>query len=468
MPKRTMNLKAVKAAIESPKTPVNLKKGLIKKYGSQLGITSPGSYGVAPSKAPRFKKKNPLAKWETPSMHKRVKRCVKHLKGAKGISPYAVCKASVHGTTKHNPKLDYSKYPIFERQTIFEGPYSESSRDEYIKELKSPLTKKKDYYTLKTWINDAEKLEYKIIGGSGKYKGVSIDWWALKGNKLMGEFYRNIRSGHLLLNPILETALGVGAGIVVGEIGKDFVHKRILKRNPGAKWHKERIDRHTYSLKKSEERSDNALADYNAGARDAHIESFNASKKLGINPRSGWKYYGHANSEKEAKTLGQKIANKLRTSVNVSHIKSRGRDRWEISYKSLKKNSSEMKNNPWHRTEHKFNSRAEAKGIGQKLADHYGVQVRAEKCPNTGKWHLYIKKSKMMSNPPKGAVKIYDDILAIEAKKGNNSLWPREKFRHDFKSKKGKAAIYGMPDGSLMISSSKKLWKNFDYAKEDV
>lgn len=69
----------------------------------------------------------------------------------------------------------------------------------------------------------------------------------------------------------------------------------------------------------------------------------------------------------------------------------------------------------------------------------------------------------LKSNAPRGAVRIYDNILSIEAEKGNDSLWPGELFRHDFKAKKGKAAIYGLPDGSILIKGNKRLWKRFNY-----
>ena len=61
------------------------------------------------------------------------------------------------------------------------------------------------------------------------------------------------------------------------------------------------------------------------------------------------------------------------------------------------------------------------------------------------------------------SVPIYDDLTAIEAQKGKNSLWPNEPFRHNFEKQKGKAAVYGLPDGSLLITGTKKLWKEFNY-----
>ena len=63
--------------------------------------------------------------------------------------------------------------------------------------------------------------------------------------------------------------------------------------------------------------------------------------------------------------------------------------------------------------------------------------------------------------PSPEVVKIYDNITAIEARKGHDSFCPGEIFRHDFKRSRGKASIYGLPDGSLLIKGKKKLWKNF-------
>lgn len=64
---------------------------------------------------------------------------------------------------------------------------------------------------------------------------------------------------------------------------------------------------------------------------------------------------------------------------------------------------------------------------------------------------------------PKGAVLIYDDIEEIRARKGRQSNWPREYFKHKFTVRGSK--IYGLPDGSLLIVGNRPLWDMFDYSK---
>lgn len=68
------------------------------------------------------------------------------------------------------------------------------------------------------------------------------------------------------------------------------------------------------------------------------------------------------------------------------------------------------------------------------------------------------RKALFKKNPPSGPKEIYGRILAIEARKGPQSNYPNENFRHDFKPG---AKIFGLPDGSILIKGKKKLWNEF-------
>ena len=68
---------------------------------------------------------------------------------------------------------------------------------------------------------------------------------------------------------------------------------------------------------------------------------------------------------------------------------------------------------------------------------------------------------------PKEAVRLYSNIVEIKAKKGDDSLWPDEYFKHEFKES-SKAEVYGLKDGSLLIVGHKPLWKWFEYGDNDI
>jgi hypothetical protein len=63
----------------------------------------------------------------------------------------------------------------------------------------------------------------------------------------------------------------------------------------------------------------------------------------------------------------------------------------------------------------------------------------------------------------KGAFKIYDDVVSIVARKrtaastGDNAK-RRGTYEHKFKTPG--TAIYGLPDGSLLIKGPKPLWES--------
>jgi hypothetical protein len=65
---------------------------------------------------------------------------------------------------------------------------------------------------------------------------------------------------------------------------------------------------------------------------------------------------------------------------------------------------------------------------------------------------------------PRGAVLIYETALEIRAKKGKESLFPKDYFKHSFK-KSSKVKIWGLPNGDVLIKSDigKRLWDYFNY-----
>jgi len=180
------------------------------------------------------------------------------------------------------------------------------------------------------------------------------------------------------------------------------------KRNPGAAWHRD----HEKTAKDIARLMTRPYEKgYYTGAGSAHRYSADESEKMGMNPDLNWqrggKYY--IGELKDGSLKPAKIKGKLTKKKFPNHKRFYG------PYKS-----------------------------------HLDLMLSMEE--------MISKKHR---NPP-GRTEIYDNILAIEAKKGKNSLWPNEKFRHDFK---GGATVDGLPDGSLHIRSKKgkRLWKNIDY-----
>lgn len=62
---------------------------------------------------------------------------------------------------------------------------------------------------------------------------------------------------------------------------------------------------------------------------------------------------------------------------------------------------------------------------------------------------------------PKGAVLIYDELEEIRARKGSQSNWPKEYFKH--KSTNRRTKVYGLPNGQLLVVASYPLWDYFEY-----
>lgn len=92
-----------------------------------------------------------------------------------------------------------------------------------------------------------------------------------------------------------------------------------------------------------------------------------------------------------------------------------------------------------------------------------GGRFRRPSRSNRSQRHNPIRK---VGKPVK---EIYDTVESIEAIKGDKSLWPGERFRHDFEGD-SRASVYGLDDGSLLIKSKagRRLWKDFDYDETEV
>lgn len=85
--------------------------------------------------------------------------------------------------------------------------------------------------------------------------------------------------------------------------------------------------------------------------------------------------------------------------------------------------------------------------------------TKKELCMGYKRW--YVTEGRKKRKVPRGAVLIYDDIEEIKATKGSDSLWPGDKFVHKFIKRGSK--IYGLPDGSLLITGDNPLWDIFEY-----
>ncbi len=196
------------------------------------------------------------------------------------------------------------------------------------------------------------------------------------------------------------------------------VCKASVKRssNPGAAWHQERRDKWLQMYNREPN-------NYRLGRTQSHEESINESQKLGMNPKAD--YY-----------------------IGISKTGHKG-----VLFAESYTPTRAKYGNQFLRVYGPFLAMREA----SKFAADKGINVTSFMRVNKVRG-----KKRLRKNPPSGTVEIYDRIEAIEAQKGDGSLWPKEKFRHSFKSKT-RAKVFGNPDGSLTIRGKKPLWKNINY-----
>ena len=172
-------------------------------------------------------------------------------------------------------------------------------------------------------------------------------------------------------------------------------------------------------------------------------------------------------ANREADSLSMNPPKRLRGYVRVSNPRRRRRLRrnpnreWHSEWRTTYNIMSKQAHNDLDRRYIEGKRDANDDAVVEEDRRTYGGSERRQANPRRRK-----RSRKNCVNPHKGAVEIYGNILAIEAKKGKGSLWPNEHFRHGFKGQ-SEASVYGLPDGSLLIKSKKgkPLWKNFKYKK---
>ncbi|HDK42883.1 MAG TPA: hypothetical protein ENG87_05870 [Candidatus Pacearchaeota archaeon] len=459
MAKRKISLKAIQGAIDSPKTPEHLKKGLIKKYGKQLGISL-----------------NPVTKYE-----KKLKRCVKKVSKQKGVkSSYAICKASI----KKNPGQYYvvlkggqigKKYApkgLFQGMPIVDTFNTREEATEYAKRMSKRLSPgEKSYYKMRYLIrpvvskkNPHEHLLKNIVYYISKAIRTPDKWVTIYDNGIDIQAIKYIKSGKWKIAHGTSDTSGKGYiekeyDTTLSELLKDY------RKNPLSPMVENIVG--------------TAVGVMTAGAitEGARLIKRTSKRMSGKkkNPGSFDPAYWYVGIHKGGK-LGKPFSSRMVPTRKLfpeyasvyGPYKSRSIvlkfiDNWNKKYDNNPKKYWYIGINQDDTTRIFFAFDIPNKSKYPQFKRIYGpfdTKSNAISYFN----EFYKKNSCKTSNP----VKIYDDILSIEAVKGNNSLWSNENFRHDFRDEKGKAAVYGLPDGSILIKGKKKLWKNFDYDKEDI
>jgi hypothetical protein len=437
-----MNLKAVAAAIKSANTPAPLKKGLIKKYGKKLGLTK--------KDINKYMKLTKAAK----KVSKKVKAKKKNPKDAKSIISMIDTQMKSIEAQLLSLEKTWEKRPPKERKIFLDNIYTSMARytglrdtltaDEINKHMDSSRMRKisRRYYHLV----GLQPRSNPPWDGKTPWKMTQAEW-----NKIHKD-YKGITDGKkraLALDPNTGGTTSVPVEIVKS--------KKVSKKfKPG--------DKVSYSGYPG-----TIMRHYSGNTYEVRLASGDVAVDASELKRITRKQWLETPSREKVKSNPKKAQTTQAT--------------WDIGKKRYKARKGYL---PYELTLNQYL----AKQKGTKYKDPMGREtiwsgLDHEKRVETYYWRAWVDQAQdfgekikssvlksyeksLTGNPPvSSGTEIYERITAIEATKGNDSLWPEEDFRHDFKQG-GK--ILGLPNGDLLIKrgrDNKPLWKNIDYDESD-
>ena len=430
-----MNLKAIEGAIKSANTPAPLKKGLIKKYGKQLGLTQKDvdKYMKLTSKAKKVAKKvkakkkvikkNPQKDITRHGVTRYIVTALDRKKGMRATISKPLSKAKANEFSKHLKlqmemlpseyrwasaikveKVKTKKNPAKKGGRGLGGKYKKGAKITKISQLPtgSIIVEDDKHATnlVKIIRQDETGLGRDIVYGTWltpETGRLGPDEFAIWGYELEnGEYFKAV--------PVKGKAISqyIVTGIVKGVKGRGYIAGPYT------------------SKAKAFEFKEKSEHDMKSGKLFKIFSALKVEKAKSMRDNPG----------KKLKPTGRKILTYIIEEINLTpvNIQVKARSAVEAIEKALK--GTQWEHEPTR-----------------------SIVIRSEGA---------FKK-----NPPRSSgTVIYDRITAIEATKGKKSLWPEEDFRHDFKDG---GQVVGLPNGDLLIKKTKgkKLWKNFEYGPED-